>query len=258
MSATLAAALRLAAFGASTAVHYLYWLAGDLLAAASEERRRRHRHRAFRSWARSTARIARLRVRVRGSAPEAPFLLATNHLGYLDVVVLSSVVDCTYVARGDVESWPGIGRLCRAMRVIFVDRARRGDVVRVAGELRDALERGESVVLFPEGTSTRGDDVAPFKPSLLEAAAATRRPVHVAALGYRTPPSASPAHVSVCWWGEMTFPAHFFNLFRLPAIEAEVVFGNESIVEVDRKVLAARLRDAVVERFTPVVTKEEA
>ncbi len=104
-----------------------------------------------------------------------------------------------------------------------------------------ALGEGQGVVLFAEGTSTRGDTVLPFKSSLLEQAARASFPVSYAALGYRTGEGEPPAHLSVCWWGEMTFMKHVIALLHLSQIQATVTFGAEPIQANDRKVLAERL-----------------
>jgi 1-acyl-sn-glycerol-3-phosphate acyltransferase len=109
------------------------------------------------------------------------------------------------------------------------------------------------VVIFPEGTSSRGATVEPFKSPLLALATRLGRPVHYAALGYRTPPGQPPADQAVCWWGNAPFGAHAFGLLGLRGIEATVDFGPDAIAEPDRKLLAERLRAAVEEIFTPVV-----
>jgi 1-acyl-sn-glycerol-3-phosphate acyltransferase len=242
---------------ALTAALYMLWIAAVALT-RSASARRKWRYAVFRAWARGVAGIAQMTIAVRGTAPRPPFLLVSNHLSYIDVIALSSLVDCTYVARGDVADWPVIGRLCQGMEILFVDRTRRRDVRRVGACIDRALADGEGVVLFPEGTSTPGAAVGSFKPSLLEPAAKRRIPVHYASVSYRTPPGAAPAHLAVCWWGDMTFLKHLFELLQLPAFEAAVTFGNEPIEGDDRKTLAASLRRAVSEQFVPVTFLEEA
>jgi 1-acyl-sn-glycerol-3-phosphate acyltransferase len=180
-----------------------------------------------------------------------------NHLSYVDIIVLSSLVDGCYVSRGDVEHWPVVGMLCRSMRVIFVDRSRRADVMRVANLMEERLAEGEGVIFFPEGTSSAGDRVGAFKPSLFDCAVRSGVPVHYAALGYETGPGDPPAYLSVCWWGDMTFAPHFFALLGLRRVRASVRFGEGPIAGDDRKELAEALRDAVGARFVPVVSGED-
>ena len=146
----LRAVVRLAAIATVTSVLYALLMAG-LLSIVSDERRRSFRYRLFRTWARSLVRICGIELLVDGTPPRAPFFLVTNHLSYVDILVLSSLVDCVYVARGDLKRWPLVGRLSRSVEIIFVDRDRRSDVNRVNRCIERSLESGESVVLFAEG-----------------------------------------------------------------------------------------------------------
>ena len=136
---------------------------------------------------------------------------------------------------------------------LFIDREIKRDIPRAMRRIREVLDSGRGVVVFPEGSSTRGDSVLRFRPSLLEAAASADVPVSYAALSYRTPKGSAPAHLSVCWWGDMPFGSHLLELLGLPRIRARLSFGEEPIQERDRKDLARRLQYAVEERFQPVV-----
>ena len=107
------------------------------------------------------------------------------------------------------------------------------------------------MVLFAEGTSSAGEEVLPFRSSLLEAAAGSRRPVCYASLSYQTPKSAAPAGTAVCWWGDMVFVDHLIKLFALPGFEARLRFGDETVQDDDRKALAAKLHQAVSRQFQP-------
>jgi len=212
----------------------------------------------FHKWARGTAAILGLKVTVRGALPARPFLLVSNHLSYVDVLVFASQLPCGFVARGDVAGWPVIGSLCRAAGTIFVDRAKRKDVARVNGLIDQALGDGRGVVVFAEGTSTRGDTVLPFKSSLLEQAARAGLAPAYAALSYSVRDGEPPAHLSVCWWGDMTFVKHVVALLCLSEIRATAAFGAQTIKANDRKALAEKLWSAVMEQFVPVVVSEEA
>ena len=186
-----------------------------------------------------------LTVRSERSAPNSPFLLVSNHLSYVDVVVLASQLDCAFIAKADVAGWPVLGFICRTMNTIFINRGRRRSIPGVIAEINDTMYRGLGVVLFAEGTSSGGEKVLPFRSSLLEAAARDRIPVHYASINYVTPDGEPGADRVVCWWGEMTFPDHLFRLLQLPSFQATLVFGSEPIVADDRRILAARLWSAV-------------
>jgi 1-acyl-sn-glycerol-3-phosphate acyltransferase len=124
--------------------------------------------------------------------------------------------------------------------------------------MEEAFHAGLGVVVFPEATSSVGREVLRFRPSLLEAAAAGRLPVVAAALTYRTPAGELPAHVAVCWGDATPFVHHVTRLLTLPSFEARLRFGAEVLVEEDRKLLAARLQDAVAALFVPTAPPDEA
>jgi len=203
-------------------------------------------------WAQITAFLLGLKIDASRNAAAAPFLLVSNHLSYVVVVVFASQLDCLFVSKKDVESWPIIGSLCRSFGTIFIDRRNQRDLARVNGEIAQALEDGRGVILFAEGTSSEGSTVLPFRSSLLEAAARGAFPVSYAAVSYRALGDDPPASLSVCWWGDMTFGSHFTELLRLKRIQATVSFGSDDIRAYDRKVLAERLWLGVNRLFIPV------
>lgn len=212
----------------------------------------RWRSRTFHGICRIFVAVMRVRAEVQGRPPAAPFILVSNHLSYLDIVLFGSQVPAVFVSRADVRDWPIIGTMCRAVGTVFIDRGSKRAIPQVMERIREVLDQGQGVVIFPEGTTTGGAEVGPFKPSLLETAASAELPVSYAALSYRTPEGAAPAQESVCWWGDMTFGRHLIGMLGLPEIRATLRFGEERILERDRKVLAERLHFAVEAQFQPV------
>ncbi|MFL6231893.1 MAG: lysophospholipid acyltransferase family protein [Thermoanaerobaculia bacterium] len=211
--------------------------AGALPLALAPRPRRRFRERLFRGTSRALLRLLRAEVRVSGPPPSPPFLLAANHLSYVDILVLASRFPMRFVAKTEVRRWPLLGPICRGFGTIFIDRSDRRDIPRVLAEIERALGRGDGVILFPQGTSSSGDSVLPFRSPLLALPARRGLPVHAAALRYDPP--------SVCWWGGTPLGAHLLGLFRLERIEATVDFAPEPVVDGDRKRLAERLRETV-------------
>ena len=210
------------------------------------------RNRNVRMWACSIVQVLNIKVAVTHKGPEAPFLLVANHLSYMDILVLASQLNCTFIAKSEVARWPVIGSLARFINTIFINRNRKRDVVRAMSETQRLIDSGLGVVLFAEGTSTAGQKVSPFKSSLLELAARQNIPVHYASITYATSFDETSADKSVCWWGDMSFTGHFFRLLQLSGFEARVTYGPEPIVAADRRVLAVRLWAAVSAQFTPV------
>lgn len=202
-------------------------------------------------WGRSLAALFGMRIRVEGRPPEEAQLIVSNHLSYMDIVLLGATLRCTFVSKAEVAGWPFIGLAARSAGTLFLDRARKRQLPEVAARMQERLAAGQGLVLFPEGTSTGGDRVLPFRSALLEPAASGGIPVGFASLHYRTPPGWPPAQESVCWWGEMTLAPHVLNLLRMPGFDATVAFGSEPLVASDRKLLAAKLHRAVSELFRP-------
>lgn len=201
---------------------------------------------------RGLLRIAGVRVRVEGEVPPGPGFLVTNHLGYLDVLVLAAQVEGVFVSRADVETWPLLGRLTRWSGTVYLDRERRADIPTVLQRMQAWLDRGALVVFFPEGTSGSGDAVMPFRSSLFDAAVRTAAPVHCATLRYDTAPGDPPARLAVNWWGDMEFAPHLWGLLGLRHVEARVCFAPDAIAGLDRKQTAARAHHAVSVRFEPM------
>jgi 1-acyl-sn-glycerol-3-phosphate acyltransferase len=241
----LRAAFRCGALVAFTAACMLAWRVGSPWVAREPGRAWRWRCAWFRRWARGALRLLQVRLQVVGPAPQPPFLLVCNHLGYLDVAVLASVVDAAFVAKVEVASWPVLGRLCRWMGTLFVDRRRRRDLPAALHALDGQLAAGRGVVVFPEGTSSGGGRVLPFQAPLLHAAAEAGLPVAWAALSYETPRGEEDATTAVCWWGNAAFCTHFARLLALPYVEARLRLCEQPVVARDRKRLADELHGAV-------------
>ena len=211
--------------------------AGALPLAFAPRLRRRFRERLFRGTSRALLRLLRAEVRVSGPLPAPPFLLAANHLSYVDVLVLASRMPVRFVAKAEVRRWPLLGPICCGFGTIFIDRSDRRDIPRVLAEIERSLACGEGIILFPEGTSSSGESVLPFRSPLLALPARRGLPVHAAALRYDPP--------CVAWWGEVSLAPHLLGLFRLERIEAAVSFAPEPVADGDRKRLAERLRNTV-------------
>ncbi|MBM3989605.1 MAG: 1-acyl-sn-glycerol-3-phosphate acyltransferase [Planctomycetes bacterium] len=237
---------------AATAWWYALWWGGRLALCVAPRARQRWRRWIMRRWCRALCAAFAVRVEVVGTPPPPSALLVANHLGYLDILVLGSQVDAAFVSRADIARWPLIGPLARDFDTLFLVRERRRDLPAMNSQIAHTLGRGIGLVIFPEGTSHRGDTVHEFRPSLLAPAAEAGLAVWAACLSYRTAPGDPPASTHVCWWGNAPFGPHARALLRLRRIDARIEFLPRPERHSDRKQLAVRLRAAVLERFVPV------
>jgi 1-acyl-sn-glycerol-3-phosphate acyltransferase len=233
------------------------WLIGKLVTTASPRLRKRWRRVILLGWARMVSLIASMRVEIKGPRPEAPFFLVANHLSYTDIIAFATQLDCVFIAKSDIADWPVLGRLAKSVGTIFIDRSHYQDIPRVISLIEQTLEQGYGIVLFPEGTSSKGDQVLAFHPGLLEPLARMSYPVSFASISYNTPPEEKPAYLAVCWWGDTAFVPHFMELLRIKRFSASIRFGEYGIRDQNRKTLARNLRSAVSEQFVPIVSPEE-
>jgi 1-acyl-sn-glycerol-3-phosphate acyltransferase len=245
--------IRIVLLAAVTAACYLLLLLDLVLLLPARRLRRRGRNAIYHFWSRACVRILGGRLRIEGEPPPAPFFLVSNHLSYVDIVVLASCLDGFFIAKLEISGWPLFGMLSRTVGTLFVDRELRRDVVRVNRLIEQVLDAGYGVMLFPEGTSTQGFEVAPFYSALLDYPARRAMPVHIAALHYRTPPGEVPAHLGIAWWGDAGFAAHASQLLGIRSFEATLRFSPRTVSATDRKELAEEARRAVIEIFEPVV-----
>jgi 1-acyl-sn-glycerol-3-phosphate acyltransferase len=223
----------------------LGWLVSYLLP-RTRERRLRWRRYVMRTWCGAVCRAMAVDVEVVGEPPRTPSLLVSNHLSYLDIALLGSLYDTVFVSKAEVAGWPGIGHLASRAATLYVDRARKRELPEVNESIRAALARGDGVTLFPEGTSTGGESVLPFRPPLLSPAADLGLAVSGARIAYCSGPSDPPAGECICWWGNMPFLGHVLRLLTLSGVHARVAFTAESAAAPDRKVLAELLWRNVV------------
>ncbi|HTJ77486.1 MAG TPA: lysophospholipid acyltransferase family protein [Rariglobus sp.] len=172
-------------------------------------------------------------------------VIVSNHLSYLDILILAAVTPVVFVSKKEVRNWPIFGWFAEKAGTRFIDRGKRGDVRRIAEEIGPVMRADLTVVLFLEGTTTDGAGVLPFKSALLEPVVAQGWKIVPAAVGYDVPAGRS-AKNEVCWWGDMTLAPHLLNFTTLPWVRAKIAWGGPLIASGDRKLLAETIREQVL------------
>jgi len=231
----------------TAAVLSLVYGLGLVFVGASKRTSIRLRMFLVRVWGHISSRGIGMKFEVEGPIPKAPLCLVSNHLSYIDILVFQRLTGSVLISKSEVASLPVVGHLGRICGTIFIDRKRIRDVVRVSAELQSRLELGDSVVFFPEATSTNGSAVLPFKSSLLNYFSEASYPVHYASIRYHS--SLFDVSDKVCWWGDMTFGPHIWHLLQQPSFTCHIKFGTEPVTDSDRKALTQTLYDKIVQSF---------
>ncbi|MFV8750213.1 lysophospholipid acyltransferase family protein [Nannocystaceae bacterium ST9] len=178
-----------------------------------------------------------IEVQLGGRVPRTPAILVANHISYLDPLVIMSAVPTLAIAKHEVARWPVLGELCRGLDMLLVDRSSPHSGARVLLRARTLLERGASILVFPEGTTTRGDDVLPFKRGVFGLARRLGLPVVPIALDY--------LDEDVAWVDDMLLLPHYFKTSGQPRVGARLEFGAPMFAEPSERAeqFAARVRD---------------
>lgn len=192
-----------------------------------------------RRWHRRALELAGIRLRVHGQRVDGPTLFVSNHISWLDIGVLLTVIDAGFVGKAELKDWPLLGFLIVRGGTIFIRRGARDAAANAAEEIARRLTRGDSAAIFPEGTTTPGGNaMRRFHPRLFEGARRTGARVQPIALVYDHPVAAFVNDESF-WthlWRVLGEPCIHVDAHLLPAIETE---GR------DRRSIAAEAEAAV-------------
>ena len=138
-----------------------------------------------RGWSRKFCRIVNMRIQTHGKINTHPTLFVANHISWIDIVCLRALLNATFVAKEEVRDWPVFGGLAARIGTLFFKRGEEGQAV--ADQMTELLARGRSVLFFPEGTSSCGDEVLHFHARLFQAAVRTAAEVQAVAVIYPHP-----------------------------------------------------------------------
>ena len=190
-------------------------------------------------------RVLAISVEARGQ-PAHGAVIVSNHMSYIDIVVMAASTPVVFVSKKEVRQWPLFGWFAEKAGTRFIDRNKRGDVARIADEITLVMAADLTVVMFLEGTTTDGRGVRPFRSSLLEPAVQQGWQIVPTALSYSVPQGRS-VEQEVCWWGDMTLPPHLLNFTTLPWVKAHLSWGHAMPARGDRKILAEELHKKVAD-----------
>jgi 1-acyl-sn-glycerol-3-phosphate acyltransferase len=204
-------------------------------------------------------RLFRVRVVVHGSPPEPgrPTLVLSNHVSWMDIPVLGSLLPLSFIAKSEVAGWPVVGHFARMQRCIFIDRARKSHTTHVNTEVAHRLARGDLIVLFPEGTTGDGNRLLPFRSALVGAARAALaeptlegidlKPLAIVYVRRNGLPVTRRERPAIAWYGDMDLAPHLAAFVRAGAVDAIVHWGEPIPFDAasDRKQATAEAEAAV-------------
>ena len=185
-------------------------------------------------------------VTVEGALPGAgPFLIVSNHISWMDIPLIRHLFPAQFIAKEEISLWPVIGAGAKRAGTLFISREKLSSLHATLDQVCQSFGRGESVVLFPEGTTTTGEGLLPFRSGLFQSALRTGIPILPVALRYTT--LAGHTNPAVSYTGGESFGRSFWRTLGEPRIIARLslcqpIFPGKT----SRKDLAAEARQAIL------------
>jgi len=199
------------------------------------------------AWARAMLAVLRIDLKVLGPVPvSGPLLLVSNHISWLDILVIHAARHCRFISKSDVKNWPLIGTLATAAGTLYIERSSRRDAMRMVHGMAAALQEGNLLAVFPEGTTGDGRDVLPFHGNLLQAAIAVDAPVQPIALCFMDTHSGAVS-TAPCYVGDESLVVSVWRTLCTSDLQAVVHFGAAQRANGrDRRTWADTLRSEIV------------
>ncbi|KAF1023406.1 MAG: 1-acyl-sn-glycerol-3-phosphate acyltransferase [Paracidovorax wautersii] len=205
-------------------------------------------------WARGMLERMGVALEVRGTPPavapvRTPVLLVANHLSWLDILVMHASRFCRFVSKDDVHGWPLVGTLATGAGTLYIERNSRRDAQRVAHAMANALQQGDVVAVFPEGTTGEGYEVLPFHANLLQSAIAVDAPAQPVALAYLNARTGAPSRDAL-YVGDDTLVGSLWRTLTAEGLRAVVIYGTpETAAGRSRREWAQGLRERVASQL---------
>ncbi|MCX7944476.1 MAG: 1-acyl-sn-glycerol-3-phosphate acyltransferase [Deltaproteobacteria bacterium] len=208
-----------------------------LLFGYSKDRFERH----TKMWARKLVNSLNITIDFEGEIPRTPNLMVANHRSYIDIPVLYTILPGVFLAKKEVSRWPIIGFAARAAGTIFVDRGNQESRSKAKGEILKRIRGGETVYIFPEGTTSPGPKLLEFKLGMFKIVSENQLPIVPVAIQY--------ADKNDAWLGDDTFVGHFFRTFSKKRIFVKVVFC-EPVIGSDAEIIKRLTHKAIWENLS--------
>ncbi|MFT6497010.1 MAG: 1-acyl-sn-glycerol-3-phosphate acyltransferase [Alphaproteobacteria bacterium] len=204
--------------------------------------------------------LLNIKINTRGQLMDRPGLIVSNHGSWVDIFLLGSLGELSFIAKVEVSKWPFISLMAKLQKTIFVNRKRPNQLKSIIGEINKRLHN-EKIVLFPEGTSSNGNLVLPFKSSLFGIYNTgkniknynTIQPVSIAYTKLNGLPMDRASRPIIAWYGDMNLTSHLWGIIKSGPIDVEVTFHEpiNFLETVSRKEIAfkceAKVRSGMID-----------
>ncbi|HEX3499127.1 MAG TPA: lysophospholipid acyltransferase family protein [Stellaceae bacterium] len=219
-----------------------------------------------RLYHRLCCRILGFRIVTSGAPSERrPTLSVVNHVSYTDITILGALIRGSFIAKSEVARWPLFGVLAKLQRTVFIER-RAHRMAAQRGAIASRLASGDGLILFPEGTSSDGNRVLPFKSALFSAAESTAgeapvvvQPVSIAYVRLNGVPMGRLYRPFFAWYGDMEMAPHLWTLLGFGIVTVSVEFHEPVLASAfpSRKALAAHCRNVIAEGVARALSGRE-
>ena len=172
-----------------------------------------------------------IKIIIKGNIGEDGSLIVSNHASWIDIFIISSVIKTSFVSKSEVSKWPLVSWLAKLQGTIFINRNNPKELTKTASEIHDRISKKQNVVLFPEGTSSDGNRVLPFKSSIfilceLTGSKLNIQPISIAYTKYNGLAMGRIERTLIAWYGDMDLLTHLYKLIRSGSFEVELTFHN--------------------------------
>ena len=175
-----------------------------------------------------------------------PALLVANHISWLDIVVIHASRHCRFVSKSDIRDWPLVGMLATGAGTLYIERTNRKDALRMVQDMACAMQEGDVVAIFPEGTTSDGRDLLPFHANLIQSAIQAQAPVQPMSLQFLDSQTHEITYAP-CYIGDDTLIGSMWRTLKAPGITAVVHFGTlQHANGRDRRTWSQDLREEVI------------
>lgn len=217
-----------------------------------------YKHRLIRWWCSRVLHILNVTVLSSGRVPNPTDhsqgrMYVANHISWVDILAMMSVMSIRFIAKSEIRSWPVFGYLASSANVLFIDRSKRQEAKRMQGISVDSLNNGEQLCFFPEGTTTDGTHILPFKGSIIQAAIDAKAILQPVGIFYPNPDQS--ANIDMAFAGDTTMIESMSTILQRKASVVTLHYFEpidlKSQPDIDRRALTQQAYTAIQTKLFP-------